>query len=202
MRLWNWQVVRSIIRLSQATFGLIGFGKIGRLIWQRMQGFGCRGLVYDPYLPAETILSHGAAPVGPDELVQAADMIHIQSPLMPETYHLIGERQLSLLKPGDFLTNTARGPIIDEAALLAALRSAGLAASDWTTWRKSQPKSEAGSPTNPLIHLPNVIVTPHTAWYSEQAAEEVKRISASEVARVLSGLKPVYPVNNPEKGEN
>lgn len=196
---WRWQTGAPIFRLSSSTFGLIGFGKIGKRIWQRMRGFGCRGLVFDPYVAADTISEAGAQPVGFDELLAVADVVHVQAPLTTETRHLIGERELRLMKPTAVLVNTARGPIVDEKALYRALTEgwiAGLATDDL---EEEPAKIRDWQATNPLLDLPNVIVTPHTAWYSEQAVEEVKKISASEVARVLSGKEPRFPANRPNQ---
>jgi D-3-phosphoglycerate dehydrogenase len=195
--IWKWQSGRNIIRLSQAAFGLIGFGKIGRLIWQRMKGFGCKGMIYDPYIAADIVAEAGAIQVELDELLSQADIIHIQSPLTPKTYHLIDENKLKLFKVDAILTNTARGPIIDEKALYRALKSGKIAAAGLDDLEEEPAKIRDWRPENPLIHLPNVIVTPHSAWYSEQSSEEVKRISATEIARVLSGQRPLYPVNKP-----
>jgi D-3-phosphoglycerate dehydrogenase len=197
---WKWQSGKPIKRLSESTFGLIGFGKIGRLIWDRMRAFGSRGLVFDPYLPAKVISDAGAQKTDLDELLQQADIIHIQSPLTAETFHLIGAREINLLQPEAVITNTARGPIIDEQALYQALVTGKIAAAGLDDLEEEPAKIRGWRPDNPLIHLPNVIVTPHAAWYSEQAAEEVKRISASEIARVLSGQRPLYPVNEPNFG--
>jgi D-3-phosphoglycerate dehydrogenase / 2-oxoglutarate reductase len=199
---WKWQSGKSINRLSQSTFGLIGFGKIGRLVWQRMKAFGCQGLIYDPYIPVDTVVKLGAQSVGLDVLLSTADMIHIQSPLTPDTYHLISKREFGLMKPGMILTNTARGPIIDEAAFLEALRSGRVAAAGLDDLEEEPAKTRDWQPSNPIMHLPNVIVTPHAAWYSEQSAEDVKRISATEIARVLTGQKPLYPVNEPKQRGN
>jgi D-3-phosphoglycerate dehydrogenase len=162
-----------------------------------MSSFGCQGLVYDPYLSPEVIAASGAIQVELDDLLSQSDFVHIQSPLTPQTYHLIGERELSLLKPDTILTNTARGPIIDENALYQALANRAIAMAGLDDLEEEPAKIRGWEATNPLIHLPNVVVTPHTAWYSEQSAEEVKQISASEIARVLSGQKPQYPVNEP-----
>lgn len=197
---WKWQSGKPIKRLSESMFGLIGFGKIGQLIWKRMRGFGCRGLIYDPYQLPQVISDAGAQKMDLDDLLQQADILHIQSPLTSETHHLIGAREISLLKPNVIITNTARGPIIDEGALYQALVSGKIAAVGLDDLEEEPAKIRGWKPDNPLIHLPHVIVTPHTAWYSEQAAEEVKRISASEIARVLSGQRPLYPVNEPNLG--
>jgi D-3-phosphoglycerate dehydrogenase len=194
---WKWQMGKPILRLSAATFGLIAFGKIGRLIWQRIKGFGCRGLVYDPYVPQKEITTAGATPADLDELLQAADIVHIQSPLTPQTHHMISARELRLMKPTAILTNTARGPIVDERALYQALAEGWIAAAAVDDLEEEPAKIRDWQPTNPLLQLPNCIVTPHTAWYSEQAVDEVKRSSATEIARVLSGQKPHFPVNQP-----
>jgi len=198
--IWKWQSGRRIQRLSQATFGLVGFGKIGRLIWQRMIGFGCKGLVYDPFITPDVIAEAGATQVELDDLLARADFVHIQSPLTSETHHLIGEREINLLKPDVVLTNTARGPIIDESALYQALLNGKIAMAGLDDLEEEPAKIRGWVASNPLIQLPNVIVTPHTAWYSEQSAEDVKRISAAEIARVLSGQRPHYPVNEPVFG--
>jgi D-3-phosphoglycerate dehydrogenase len=163
-----------------------------------MKAFGCRGLIYDPYLPDDMIINSGARPASLEELLRHADIVHIQSPLTRETYHLLGEPEFQIIKPGAILTNAARGPIIDEQALYRALLRGQIAAAGLDDLEEEPAKIRNWIPTNPLIHLSNVIVTPHTAWYSEQAAEDVKRISASEIARVLSGGKPHYPVNEPK----
>jgi D-3-phosphoglycerate dehydrogenase / 2-oxoglutarate reductase len=192
---WKWQSGKPIRRLSESTFGLIGFGKIGRLIWDRMRAFGCHGLIFDPYIPESVISAVGAQKTSLGELLKQADIIHIQSPLTTETYHLIGARELNQLKPNAIITNTARGPIIDEQALYQAIVAGKIAAAGLDDLEEEPAKIRGWKPDNPLIHLPNVIITPHTAWYSEQAAEEVKRISATEIARVLTGQRPLYPVN-------
>lgn len=197
---WKWQTGQKILRLSQSTFGLVGFGKIGRLIWQRMKGFGCRGLIYDPYIPEQVIVQAGAFPASLNDLLKTADILHIQSPLTPQTYHLIGLDELRKMKPTAILTNAARGPIIDDQALYRALAEGWIATAGLDDLEEEPAKVRGWEPDNPLLELPNVVITPHTAWYSEQAVEEVKRVSASEIARVLAGQKPKYPVNQPKKG--
>lgn len=194
---WKWQSGKKIFRISGSTFGLIGFGKIGRLIWQRMKGFGCKGLIVDPFVYPEIILSDGAIPSTLNEVLETADIVHIQAPLTPQTYHLIGEEELRRMKPTAILTNAARGPIIDEQVLYRALSEGWIAAAGLDDLEEEPAKTRHWIPANDLLQLPNIIVTPHTAWYSEQSIEEVKRVSATEIARVLSGLRPLYPVNRP-----
>jgi D-3-phosphoglycerate dehydrogenase / 2-oxoglutarate reductase len=193
--IWKWQTGRKILRMSGSTFGLIGFGKIGKLIWQRMKGFGCKGLIYDPYLSPEAIASAGATPATLGEVIAEADILHLQTPLTQETFHLIGENELRRMKPTAILTNTARGPIIDEKALYRALTEGWIAGAGLDDLEEEPAKSTVWVPVNPLLQLTNVIITPHAAWYSEKAVDEVKRVSAQEIARVLSGLPPLNPVN-------
>lgn len=194
---WKWQTGKRIVRMNKATFGLIGFGKIGRLIWQRLKSFGCRGLIFDPFVPNELISREGAQPALLDILLQESDIVHIQCPLTPQTRHLIDAEKLKLMKPTAILTNASRGPVIEETALYQALREGRIAMAGIDDLEEEPAKIRNWKPVNPLFRLPNVVVTPHAAWYSEQSVEEVKRISASEIARVLSGQKPLYPVNNP-----
>jgi len=196
--LWKWQSGKQILRMGDAIFGLIGFGKIGKLIWQRMKGFGCQGLVYDPYVPFEVIENEGAKQVDLETLLRSADIVHIQCPLTSQTFHLIQENRLRMMKSTAILTNASRGPIIEEKALYRALKEGWIAMAGLDDLEEEPAKVREWKPTNPLFQLPNVIVTPHTAWYSEQSVEEVKRVSASEIARVLSGQLPLYPVNNPK----
>jgi D-3-phosphoglycerate dehydrogenase / 2-oxoglutarate reductase len=194
---WKWQSGKNIFRLSACAFGLIGFGKIGRLVWQRMKGFGCHGLVADPFVCPDVIEREGACPASLEELLTKSDIVHIQTPLTPETYHLIGENELRLMKPTAIITNTARGPIINEKALYTALTEGWISGAGLDDLEEEPAKDKNWRPSNPILQLNNIIVTPHSAWYSESAVEEVKRVSAQEIARVLSGLTPIYPVNSP-----
>lgn len=197
MGIWKWQSGKKILRLSESIFGLVGFGKIGRLVWQRIKGFGCKGLVLDPYIDPGIIRKAGAYPASLDEILKVADILHIQSPLTPQTYHLIGEKELRQMKPTAILTNAARGPIIDENALFTALTEGWIAVAALDDLEEEPAKIRNWQPSNPLLQLPNVLVTPHMAWYSEQSVEEVKRVSATDIARVLMGLDPLHPVNKP-----
>jgi D-3-phosphoglycerate dehydrogenase / 2-oxoglutarate reductase len=195
--IWRWQSGKKTFRISESTFGLVGFGKIGRLIWNRMRAFGCKGLIVDPYVDPEIITKEGASPATLGEMLKLSDIVHIQCPLTPQTYHLIGEKELQEMKPTAILTNTARGPIIDEQALIKALTEGWITAAGLDDLEEEPAKVRDWLPTNPILQLPNILITPHMAWYSEQAVDEVKRVSATDVARVLQGLEPIHPVNHP-----
>jgi len=188
---WKWQTGVAVPRLSQATFGLIGFGKIGRLIWQRMKAFGCRGLVYDPYLPPEAITSLNAIPTSLEELLRSADIVHIQSPLTPETHHLIGARQLGMMKPGAILVNTARGPIIDEQALIKALKEHWIFGAGLDVYEHEPEISKE------LRQLDNVVLQPHIA---SGTIETRTKMAVMAAENMIAGLKGKIPPNcvNPE----
>jgi D-3-phosphoglycerate dehydrogenase len=195
--IWHWQTGRKILRISQSTFGMIGFGKIGQLIWSRMKAFGCRGMIFDPYVAPQLIQDAGALPVSFNEVLEGADILHIQAPLTAQTKHLIGEKELRRMKPTAVLTNAARGPIIVDQALFKALTEGWIAAAGLDDLEEEPAKNAQWKPDNPLLKLPNVIVTPHSGWYSEQSIESVKTESANDIVRVLSGLEPLHPVNQP-----
>jgi D-3-phosphoglycerate dehydrogenase len=194
---WTWRSGQPIGRMKTAAFGLIGYGKIGRALWERMRPFTGRGLIYDPYVPEEQIRSAGADPADLDTLLSSADIVHVQCPLTPDTHHLIDASAIGRMKKTAILVNAARGPIVDEKALIESLKAGTIAGAALDDLEEEPAKQTAKGVENPLLSMENVIVTPHTAWYSEQAAAEVKQISATEIARVLRGQRPLYPVNDP-----
>lgn len=126
--LWDHQLGWPRSHLRGSTLGLIGFGHIARLVAHKMSGFGLNILVHDPYVNAETAASAGVQLVPLDELLSKSNFVSIHCPLLESTYHLIGETQLRLMKPDAVLINTARGPLIDEPALIRALQEGWIAA--------------------------------------------------------------------------
>jgi D-3-phosphoglycerate dehydrogenase len=177
-------------RLSQATLGLLGFGRIASLVLAKLAVFGLRILVYDPFSPEEKIRRQGALPVDFDTLCRESDMISVHCPLTEQTYHKLDRRAFSMMKRGAILVNTARGAIVDEGALIEALRMGILGGAGLDTYEQEPP--EAG---NPLLEMENVLCSPHCAWYSEQAIETLQKKAADEVVAVLSGNRPQYQVN-------
>jgi D-3-phosphoglycerate dehydrogenase len=177
-------------RLSTTTLGIVGFGKIGRLVARKSAGLGWRILAADPFVQPAAAAQHGATLLPLEELLPQADYLTVHVLLSPETRHLIGARQLALMKPSAFLVNTCRGPIIDESALIAALQAGRLAGAGLDVFEE-----EPLPLTSPLRDLPNVILTPHTAVYSEQALENWRREPFAEAIRVMSGTWPRGLVN-------
>lgn len=174
-----------IHRVTGETLGIVGFGNIGRAVAQRAAGFGLRIIANDPYLPGDVFARHGVRQASLAQVMQDADFISLHTPLTDETRHLIGAAEFALMKPDAILVNTSRGPVVDEEALIAALRSGQIlgAGLDVT-------EVEPVAPDNPLLTMPNVIVTPHIASLSEWANGERRRRTAHEVAAVLTGHRP------------
>ncbi len=186
---WEMPAVAPLRRLEGQVLGLIGFGNIPRAVAPKAKAFGLKVVAYDPYASKEVFAAAGVEGVSFDDLLARSDFISVHAPLMPATRGLVNAAAFAKMKKGALIVNTARGPLIDEAALVAALDSGHLggAALDVVT-------TEPLAKDSPLIGRDNVILTPHTAFYSVEALEELQTKCASDVARVLSGEKPVYPV--------
>ena len=186
---WEMPAVAPLRRLEGQVLGLIGFGNIPRAVAPKAKAFGLKVVAYDPYAAKEVFATAGVESVSFDDLLARSDFISVHAPLMPATRGLVNAAAFAKMKKGALIVNTARGPLIDEPALIGALDSGHLggAALDVVT-------TEPLAKDSPLIGRDNVILTPHTAFYSVEALEELQTKCASDVARVLSGEKPVYPV--------
>ncbi|MDF1585007.1 NAD(P)-dependent oxidoreductase [Marinimicrococcus flavescens] len=172
-------------RLHGATVGIIGFGRIGRAVAKRCQGFNMEVLVTDPAMDAETVARLGCRLVPMDELLAASDFVTLHCPLAADTRGLIDARCLGLMKPGAFLVNTARGGVVDEAALHEALASGRIAGAGIDVF-EVEPMRES-----PLKALPNVILTPHVAGVSGPALEAMTmRCVESIIAIAVRGEDP------------
>jgi D-3-phosphoglycerate dehydrogenase / 2-oxoglutarate reductase len=193
--IWRWQSGAPIHRLRGSVLGLLSFGAIARAIAARATGFGMRITTHDPYLPVEEIAVAGAKAVSFDELVTESDCLVIQAPLTSQTHHLFDEVQLRRMKPTAILINTARGPIIDDRALHRALSEGWIAGAGLDDIEEEPAKVRDWRPDNPLFRLDNVVITPHAAYYSEEAIDTVRHFAAEEVVRVLTGQPPLSPVN-------
>jgi D-3-phosphoglycerate dehydrogenase / 2-oxoglutarate reductase len=192
---WQWQSGAPIHRLRGSVLGLLSFGAIARAIGARAAGFGMRITAHDPYVSAEEIAGAGAKGVSFDELVTESDCLVIQAPLTSQTHHLFDEVQLRRMKPTAILINTARGPIVDDRALHRALSEGWIAGAGLDDIEEEPAKVRDWRPDNPLFSLDNVVITPHAAYYSEEAIGTVRRFAAEEVVRVLTGQRPLSPVN-------
>jgi D-3-phosphoglycerate dehydrogenase / 2-oxoglutarate reductase len=187
---WEVPPIVPLRRLEGQVLGLVGFGNIPRTLAPKAKAFGLKVITYDPYVSQEALATTGVESTSFDDLLARSDFISVHAPLQPATRGLMNAKAFAKMKKGAYLINTARGPLIDEAALIAALDSGRLggAALDVVT-------TEPLAKDSPLIGRDNVILTPHTAFYSEEALEELQTKCASDVARVLSGEKAIYPIS-------
>ena len=186
---WEMPAVVPIHRLAGRVLGLVGFGNIPRMLAPKAKAFGLRVIAYDPYASADVFKAAGVGSVSFENLLTLSDFVSIHAPLTNETRGLFGEAVFGKMKKGAFLINTARGPLVDEPALIAALDSGHLAGAALDVVAvEPMPKN------SPLLGRDNVILTPHTAFYSVEALDELQSKCASDVARVLSGEKALYPI--------
>src|SRR4029077_2448103 len=177
-------------RLEGQVLGLVGFGNIPRTLAPKAKAFGFQVLTHDPYVKQETLAAAGVEGVSFDDLLARSDFISVHAPLLPATRGLMNAAAFANMKKGVYLIHTAGGPLVEEPALIAALDAGPLggAALDVVA-------TEPLAKDSPLVGRDNVILTPHTAFYSVEALEELQTKCASDVARVLSGEKAVYPIS-------
>jgi D-3-phosphoglycerate dehydrogenase len=187
---WEMPAVVPIRRIEGTVLGLVGFGNIPRRLAPKAQAFGMTVIAYDPFARPEAFAAAGVERVDFDTLLARSDYVSIHAPLTPETRGMMNASAFAKMKKGAYIVNTARGALIDEAALVEALdtKQIGGAALDVVA-------VEPLAKDSPLLNRDNVIITPHTAFYSVEALEELQRKCASDVARVLSGEKAVYPIS-------
>lgn len=175
-------MLRAIGPLYGETLGVIGYGRIGRAMARRGRALGMRVIAADPYVEAaeedDRILAL-------DEVLRSADYVSVHTPLSDETHHLIGERELRLMKPNAYLVNTARGPVVDGAALRRALTEGWIAGAGLDVHEIEPVSAEYG-----LLGLPNVVLTPHSAFYSEASARRQHEMAADNVICALTGVCP------------
>ncbi|MFZ0634044.1 MAG: C-terminal binding protein [Candidatus Acidiferrales bacterium] len=177
-------------RMRNRVVGLVGFGRIARLVAQKMSEFGVKILAFDPFLDPKTIEERGAKPVDLEALFAKSDYISVHTPLTKDTRHLIGAKLLARMKPTSFLINTSRGPVIDEAALCDALRETRIAgaALDVT-------EIEPLPGSSPLRSFRNVILTPHYAANSIESLEDLRYEGAAAIEAYCKGFWPEFVVN-------
>ncbi len=187
---WNNKSQGELPRLRGQTLGLIGFGNSAHALLPKARGFGLRIIAYTPRLAPDALAVPDIATQDLDFLLQEADYISLHAPLTPATRHLLNKRAFRLMKPTAYLINTARGGLIDEAALVHALDKGWLAGAALDVLGQEPPP-----PTHPLLQREDVIVTPHAAFYSGPAIAELARKGAQHVAQTLRGAIPANVIN-------
>ncbi|MEM3517330.1 MAG: glyoxylate reductase, partial [Candidatus Bathyarchaeia archaeon] len=173
------------------TLGIIGAGKIGLAVAARASGFNMKKIYFNrSKLPKEIEEKYGLTYKPLEELLKEADFVTIHTPLTKETYHMIGEDQLKLMKRTSILINTARGAVINENALIKALKEKWIAGAALDVFEK-----EPINPDNPLLELDNVVVTPHIGSATKETRIKMAEIAAKNLVSVLKGELPIYLVN-------
>ena len=190
---WDWTTGKPIDRVVGSTLGLFGFGKLPRNLVGLVDGFDFDVLVHDPYVDAETIEAAGARKVDRETLLTESRFVSAHAPLTPETRETFDRAAFERMRDDAILINTARGGLIDTEALMTAVESGTIAGAGIDVLPEEPPE-----PTPPLDH-PNVVYTPHVAWYSEQSGEELRRRVTEDLLAVVSGDEPTNPVNEPER---
>jgi D-3-phosphoglycerate dehydrogenase / 2-oxoglutarate reductase len=186
---WQATAIPFMHRLAGKVMGVMGLGRIGSAVARKAMGVGLKVVGYDPFpIPWPA----GVAKMSFEQVLQESDVISLNLPLNPDTRHIIDQAALRLVKKTAFLVNTARGGLVDTAALCRALQEGriGGAALDVL-------EQEPIPPDSPLLSMENVILTPHAGWYSDQSVIELKRKCAEAAVAVLRGQRP-YSVVNPD----
>ncbi|WP_309091711.1 C-terminal binding protein [Domibacillus sp.] len=184
---WDFKACVPIHRFNKQTVGVLGFGRIPRRFIEKVRPLGFQTAAYDPFVSAEEMAAAGVRKMELDEIIKESDYLSVHVPLIKETHHLLNAERFSQMKKNAVIINTARGPIIDEKALIDALEQGVIAgaALDVT-------EEEPVSKTSPLLQMDNVIITPHSAWYSEEAMVELRQKAAKNIVQVLKGEQTPY----------
>ncbi|MGM0874577.1 MAG: C-terminal binding protein [Bacillota bacterium] len=184
---WDFKACIPIHRFNEQTVGVLGFGRIPRRFIEKVKPLGFKTAAYDPFVSARDMMAFGVQKMELDEIIREADYLSVHVPLINDTYHLLNEERFRQMKKSAIIINTSRGSIIDEKALSEALEKGYIsgAALDVT-------EEEPISKESPLLKMDNVIITPHSAWYSEEAMIELRQKAARNIVHVLSGEKTPY----------
>lgn len=187
---WDYTAAGRLFRLRGRTLGLIGFGHIPQTLVGKLSGFGLDVLAYDPYADPTVAEALGVRLVKLDELLAASAFVSVHVPLTAGTKHLIGARELGMMRSDGVLINTSRGPVVDEKALVVALKSGQIAGAGLDVF-----ETEPMPADHPLCTLSNVVLSPHAAWYSEDSEAEIRRKTTENVVEILNGRECARLVN-------
>ncbi|MGE3270616.1 MAG: C-terminal binding protein [Chloroflexota bacterium] len=185
----KWAQVHSALapvpRLQGKTLGLVSFGTIARNVAKRAQAFGMNVIAFDPFVTPEAMAELGVGSRTLEAMLAEADFVSAHAPHTKGTHHLMGEAQFAAMKPTAIFVNTGRGKVVDEPALIKALQEGKIAAAGLDVLEEEPP-----APDNPLLSMENVLVTPHTAFYSDEAFIASRVRIGEEIAAILSGKRP------------
>jgi D-3-phosphoglycerate dehydrogenase len=195
MQLRGGEISRPDLRGTEVrdrVLGVVGYGRIGRRVAEICsQGLKMRVLAYDPYVAESALVQSGVEIVNNlAELLAQADFVTLHVPLTPQTRPLLGERELRLMKPGSYLINASRGPVVDEAALIRVLTEGHLAGAGLDVFDPEPPL-----PDNPLLQMTHVVLTPHIASYTDRGLEAMMHGVIDQILLILQGERPPFLVN-------
>jgi len=191
---WDESAAKPLHRIRGKVLGLAGFGNIPRQVAAKAQAFGISVIAHDPFVDADTYASFGVRGVSLDEMFEQADYFSVHAPLNDETHNMFDATAFARMKPGAFLVNTARGPLVDVEALADALDAGQVAGAGLDVLPDEPPASDLR-----LLGRDNVILTPHVGFYSEDSVVDLQELTAKQVALVLSGQEPQFAVNTPAR---
>lgn len=186
---WSIGPLRPVHSLRGSVLGIVGIGRIGTALARKARAFGMKIVAFDPIAQEAAFRRIRAGKVPLDDLLKVSDYVSLHAPLTPRTRGMIGKAQLERMKTEAVIINVARGGLINEEALAAALTSKRIRGAGLDVLAEEPPPKG-----HPLLALPSCIITPHKAWYSVSAQEKLRRGAASEVLRVLRGREPKYRV--------
>jgi D-3-phosphoglycerate dehydrogenase len=192
---WAPGAVMPVHTLRGRTLGLVAFGHIARKVAERARGFGVRTVAADPYVDAAAMRAEGVEKVSLDDLLAQSDIVSLHTPLTAETRGMIGTAAFARLKPGAVLINTSRGGVVDQAALIEALRSGRLSGAGLDVQVPEPPSKDS-----PLLRMDNVVLTPHFASTTVEAMRDLSAKVSRQVIQMLRGEWPTY-LANPEVRE-
>ena len=187
---WEVAPLKPLQSPSDLILGILGFGRIAQSLCRMARAIGFTVWASDPYVSKTLLQKKGAQPVTLKHLIRGADFISLHLPLTNKTKHIINSDRLKKMKPTAYLINTARGELIDETALRDALSIGEIAGAGLDVMEREPPGDD-----HPLATMPNVVITPHCAWYTERSQQELRIKSCAEVIRVLRGQPPRNLVN-------
>lgn len=182
--------IKPVFRLDGKTLGILGLGRMGQAVAARAKGFGVRLVAFDPYIPGQVFTSLGVERMGLEDLCRVADILTIHSPLTRETHHLVCERVLCLMKPTAVIVNTARGGLVNTDDLVEAVLQGRIAGAALDVIEEEPLPMD-----HPIRSTPRIVLTPHAAWYSEEAEPELRRRAARIVVQGLKGEQPSSLLN-------
>ena len=181
---WSWEVGSPVRRVSASTIGLLSFGPIARRAAEQLAGFDAELIAHDPFVDAEEMAEYGVEKVGFEALFDRADHVGVYVPLTDATRGMVDADALARLGEDSILVNVSRGPVVDDDALLDALETGAIKGAGLDVLAEEPPEDD------PLVGRDDTLVTPHAAWYSEEAKDDLNRSSAADVAAVLNGETP------------